>query len=263
MTAHELAAPARFDADATAAQIWAAYTAGAALDALDPRPRTNEHGYAVQHAIEPLAGEAIGWKIAATSLEGQANIGVGEPFAGRLYRDRMRESGCEIPIDSVRLKVIEPEIAFVVGEDLPPGRATAPNALAAVVRAHAGIEVPDTRLVDHVSHGAPSLIADNGCSGLYVLGPEITGWPDVQLDRAPVAVTINGEDVDRGTGANVLGDPSVAFLWLVRHLSAHGRGLRAGDIVSTGTVTAVVPVKAGDTVVARFGEHSSASVTFT
>lgn len=253
----------QLDADATAAQIWAAYTEGAALDALDPRPRTNEEGYDVQHAIERLAGEAVGYKIAATSLEGQANIGVDQPFAGRLYADRLRESGCEIPIDSVRLKIIEPELAFVVGEDLPPERATAPNALAAVARAHVGIEVPDTRLVNHVSHGAPSLIADNGCSGLYVLGPEIEGWPNVHLDRAPVVVTINGEEVDRGSGANVLGDPSVAFLWLVRHLSAHGRGLRAGDVVSTGTATAVVPVKAGDTVVASFGEHGSASVSFT
>src|SRR5689334_6933501 len=80
MTAHEIAVTQQLDADATAAQIWAAYTEGAALDALDPRPRTNEEGYAVQHAIERLAGEAAGYKIAATSLEGQANIGVDQPF---------------------------------------------------------------------------------------------------------------------------------------------------------------------------------------
>lgn len=243
--------------------IWAAWTGGGSLAALDPAPADLDQAYAAQHELERFAGRAVGYKIAATSPEGQRNVGVDEPFVGRLYADSLRESGCSVAVDSLHLKIIEPEIAFEIGEDLPPDRASAPRALAAVKKAYVGIEIPDSRFADHVALGAPSMIADNGCSGLYALGPEIQGWPDVHLDRAAVTVSINGSEVARGLGGNALGDPSVAFLWLVRHLSSHGRGLKAGEIISTGTATDPVPVKAGDVATVSCGELGSATVTFT
>jgi 2-keto-4-pentenoate hydratase len=252
----------KFDAVAAAAVLASSWN-GDQLDALDPAPRTTADAYAVQHALEDRFGAPAGYKIACTSVEGQEAVGVDEPFVGRLYADVIRDSGCEIPIDSLHLRIIEPELAFEIGEDLPAEAATAPRALAAVKGTYVGIEVPDSRFVDHVALGAPSMIADNGCSGYYVLGPAIDGWPGVHLDETPVTVTVNGELAEEGRGANVLGDPSVAFLWLVRHLRAHGRGLFAGEIISTGTATTPVPVKAGDTVLATYGDLGSVSVNFT
>jgi 2-keto-4-pentenoate hydratase len=38
--------------------------------------------------------------------------------------------------------------------------------------------------------------------------------------------------------------------WLVRSLAAENEGLRAGDIVLSGGLTAAVPVRAGDVVTA-------------
>jgi 2-oxo-3-hexenedioate decarboxylase len=51
-------------------------------------------------------------------------------------------------------------------------------------------------------------------------------------------------------GAAALGHPAAAVAWLVRSLAAENEGLRAGDIVLSGGLTAAVPVKAGDVVTA-------------
>src|SRR5262249_23611909 len=140
-----------FDAQQAAETLWSAWTDGVELDALDPAPEDLVHAYAVQHAIEDLAGAPAGYKIACTSVAGQQNVGVDEPFVGRLYANDLRESGCEIAIEALHLRIVEPEIAFEIGVNLSPEEATAPRALAAVKRAYLGIEVPDSRLVDHVS----------------------------------------------------------------------------------------------------------------
>jgi 2-keto-4-pentenoate hydratase len=60
---------------------------------------------------------------------------------------------------------------------------------------------------------------------------------------------VNGNEVSRGTGADVLGHPHNALAWLANHLAADGKGLRAGQIVLTGSLVKTVWLEAGDKVV--------------
>jgi 2-oxo-3-hexenedioate decarboxylase len=65
-----------------------------------------------------------------------------------------------------------------------------------------------------------------------------------------VVLEKNGEVVGTATGAASMGHPAAAVAWLARQLSAEGEGLRAGEIVLSGGLTAAVPVGQSDVVVA-------------
>ena len=61
------------------------------------RPGSRIDGYAVQQAMGELQLHALfGWKIAATSVEGQRHIAVNGPLAGRLYTDRVLRNGAQV-----------------------------------------------------------------------------------------------------------------------------------------------------------------------
>ena len=78
------------------------------------RPTTHAEGYAIQSLIESRSAKPIfGWKIAATSQEGQAHIGVDGPLAGRLLAERVVTSGATLPLKTNLMKVAELELGFL------------------------------------------------------------------------------------------------------------------------------------------------------
>jgi 2-keto-4-pentenoate hydratase len=95
----------------------------------------------------------------------------------------------------------------------------------------------------------PDVVADNTSAGRYVVGSAV---PVAGLDLRLLGVVLehNGEVVATASGAAALGHPAAAVAWLVRNLALENEGLRAGDIVLSGGLTAAVPVKAGDVVTA-------------
>jgi 2-keto-4-pentenoate hydratase len=192
----------------------------------DVRPATRQEGYAVQQRLERRSASALfGWKIAATSKAGQAHIAVDGPLAGRLLRERVRDSGGEVPFGTNHMKVAEAEFAFRMGRTLSPRAApyAVDDVLAAVETLHPAIEIPDSRFDDFTIVGAPQLIADNACAHYFVLGPATSApWRDLDLVEHTVTGSIAGGESREGRGANVLGDPRVALAWLVNELSGLG-----------------------------------------
>jgi 2-keto-4-pentenoate hydratase len=222
------------------------------------RPATREEGYAIQALLEGrTAFPLYGWKIAATSVAGQKHIAVDGPLAGRLLRERVRESGGKIPFGSNHMRVAEAEFAFRLGRDLPPrDRAYAvDDVLSAVDTLHPAIEVPDSRFEDFTLVGAPQLIADNACGHYFVLGPAAPdSWRSIDLAEHPVSGIVEGKRSREGRGANVLGDPRVALTWLANELSRLGLTLRRGQVVTTGTCLVPLEIAPGDRVTADFGD---------
>jgi 2-oxo-3-hexenedioate decarboxylase/2-keto-4-pentenoate hydratase len=113
---------------------------------------------------------------------------------------------------------------------------------------HPAIEIVDDRYTDWQTMGAPTLIADDFFAAGCVLGQAVarSGAPDL-LELVGRAV-VNGTEVGRGTGADVLGHPHNALAWLANHLAAEGKGLHAGQIVLTGSLVKTVWLNAGDNV---------------
>lgn len=230
------------------------------------RPSSRIEGYAVQAALQALTGQALfGWKIAATSAAGQAHIGVDAPLAGRLLADRVRESGATVSLRANQMRVAEPEFAFQMGRDLLPRDRpyTREEVLEAVAALHPAIEVPDSRYSDFARVGAAQLIADNACADYFVLGaPAPIDWRSVDLIDQAVHLEIEGQAVHSGSGANVLGDPQAALTWLANELSELRIGLRAGQVVTTGTCMTPVEVEPGNYLRADFGVIGSVVVHF-
>ena len=64
-----------------------------------------------------------------------------------------------------------------------------------------------------------------------------------------------------GVGADVMGDPLRPLWWLAEQRRQWGDGLRAGETISTGSMTGMLPIRGGQHVRARFGEAATIEIT--
>ena len=110
---------------------------------------------------------------------------------------------------------------------------------AAVEACLAAIEVVDDRYSDFRELGVPTLVADDFFAAGCVLGPPVTGWRDFDLAALEAATAIDGVEIGRGHGADVMGHPLEALAWLANGMAGRGRGLRRGQFVLTGSIVAV------------------------
>ena len=252
--------------DQAATLLWQTWQEGQRVAALPPslQPADRAQAYAIQASIERLAGQArCGWKIAATSTAGQAHIGVDGPLAGRLLPHTLYPPGATISLTANLMRVAEAEFAFRMARDLPPQTQhyTTADVMAAVDSLHPAIELPDSRYTDFARVGAPQLIADNACAGWFILGAATTAaWRTRDLAAHAVSMRCNGSIACRGIGANVLGSPWTALTWIANELSTYGLGLRAGEIVTTGTCIVPLAMTPGEHLVADFGDFGSIDV---
>ena len=243
--------------------IWEHWQLGQVLSALPEacRPLTPAQGYAAQAQLPSVSGRSmLGWKIAATSANGQAHINVSGPLAGRLLSGQVFESGATVPSAGNRMRVAEPEFAFAMAQDLPPQAApyNQQQVMAAVASLHPALEVPDSRLEPFTAAGEAQLLADNACARHFVLGPAAPDvWRDLDLSTYPVHARVqHGSQLKYtrdGTGANVLGDPRIALTWLANQLSSLGITLQKGHLVTTGTCMVPLELQPGDSASADFG----------
>jgi 2-keto-4-pentenoate hydratase len=252
--------------------IWSHWQSGQVLSALPEtcRPLNAAQGYAAQAQLPTVSDRTVvGWKIAATSANGQAHIRVNGPLAGRLLSGQVFESGVTVPSQGNRMRVAEPEFAFAMGQDLPPQNApyTQQQVMAAVATLHPAIEVPDSRLEPFTAAGEAQLLADNACARHFVLGPAAPDlWRTVDLSTYPVNARVDQGQQTRysreGTGANVLGDPRIALTWLANQLSSLGITLQKGHVVTTGTCMVPLELEPGDSASADYGPLGRVEMIF-
>ena len=211
--------------------------------------------YRVQRELRDAAGPLAGWKLGVTSRAKQAQVGVSDPIFGFLRAAGALDVGEALDTARQIQPRCEPEIVFVLGRDLYGAHCTATEVLAATAGVAVGIEVLDSRYRDYRFTTA-DVVADNTSASRYAVGTPV---PVTGMDLRLVGVVLehNGEVVATASGAASLGHPAAAVAWLVRALAAEGGGLRAGEIVLSGGLTAAVPVTAGDVVVASIDRLGS------
>jgi len=252
--------------------IWDHWQSSQVLSALPEacRPLTAAQGYAAQAQLPTVSDrQVVGWKIAATSANGQLHINVGGPLAGRLLSGQVFESGATVPSAGNRMRVAEPEFAFAMAQDLPPQSSpyTQQQVMAAVASLHPALEVPDSRLEPFTAAGEAQLLADNACARHFVLGPAAPDhWRDLDLSTYPVQARVqHGNQLKftrDGTGGNVLGDPRIALTWLANQLSSMGITLQKGHVVTTGTCMVPLELEPGDSASADYGPLGRVTLIF-
>ena len=132
----------------------------------------------------------------------------------------------------------------------------------AVVGLHLAIEVPDARFEQFATVGPAQIAADDAFAGWFVLGPEVVDWPGIDLPRQRVRMMRNDTVAGEGHGADALGDPRIALTWLANERSKRGAGLKAAEIVTTGTCVTPVAIASGDRLIADFPGLGQVSVGF-
>lgn len=251
--------------------LWTHRQAGTALAALPAalRPADTAAAHAIQAALPAVAGRpVVGWKIAATSAAGQAHIQVDGPLAGRILDSFVAPMGSTLSLAGNRMRVVEPEFAFRLAQDLPPRATpyTLDEVMAATASLHPAFELPDSRFADFASAGKAQLIADDACCGRFAFGPAAPpDWRMQDLAAHAVHARVHGADgslryTRDGEGRALLGDPRSALAWLANALSALGLGLRAGDWACCGTCMVPLQVQPGDRVVADYGVFGSITI---
>ena len=251
---------------AACALLYRHWSDGTQLETLPPdlRPKDRAQAYSVQACIEGYTNQPLyGWKIAATSINGQRHIGVDGPLAGRILAERVIPNDGVFVLGSNLMRVAELEFAFRMGADLAPRQApySQDEVLAAVASLHPAIELPDSRFAHFETAGLAQLVADNACAHKFVLGPPaLQEWRALDLAAHPGRAFRNGELAEEGVGANVLGDPRIALTWLANELSHHGMTLKAGQVVTTGTCVKPVAISAGERIEGDLGILGKVSV---
>jgi 2-keto-4-pentenoate hydratase len=242
-----------FDPDALGERLYRAYVDADPVDPASlPAELTVAEGYAAQEAFLErrvrAEGEPVGYKVGFTSDVVRSDLGVDAPAFGRVLADTVREER-RFSAEALIEPRVEPEVAVVLGDDLSP-----PASRLDVVDA-VDLVVPVVEVVDSRIRGwevtASTAVADNTLAARLLPGDRTTAG-DVDLVREGVEVLVDGERRATGVGAAVLGHPADAVAWLAEALPEHGDALRAGDVVTTGSITEPVPLAAGETAVARF-----------
>lgn len=246
------------NAEEAAALLARSRLARASFDRLPPkcRPRTEADGYLVQEALHrQLAagghGAVVGHKIGCTTLVMQAYLGIENPCAGGVRDSTVHEIEGTFPQSDMQRIGVECELAVVLDEDLdlPAADLTSDRVGAAVRSVAAAIEVVEDRYLDYRSLDTPTLIGDDFFGAGCVLGRPLTDWRELDLVAVDASMTINGQRVGAGTGADILGHPFEALRWLAAERATRGRPLRSGEFVLLGSLVQTNWVGRGDVVV--------------
>lgn len=231
----------------------------------DTADLTIEDAYGIQLDLvakwESDGRSEVGHKVGLTSAAIQQQLGVDRPDFGRLYADMFHSEALPVDLSSFIAPRVEPEITFVLESDLAGPGVTVAEAISAVSYVVPSLEIIDSRIADWKIKLADT-IADNASSGGVILGSTPTALSDIDLRLVGCVLERNGVLVGTGAGAAALGSPINALVWLANTLGEFGVGLKAGQVVMPGSLTAAVAVAPGDVVTASFGGLGSVTAVF-
>ncbi|WP_324172144.1 fumarylacetoacetate hydrolase family protein [Sulfurimonas sp.] len=237
-----------------------------ALTAREPNI-TIADAYAIQdvlikNRIKKDGSHIIGKKIGVTAKVVMNLLGVNQPDFGYLLSDMIYNDGDVIDITSNMIQPkAEGEIAFVLKEDLQGPGVTASDVIKATKFVMPCFEIVDSRVKDWKIK-IQDTVADNASCGYIVFGGKAVDIKDVDLITCGMTLERNGELLQTGAGAATLGSPVNAVVWLANTLGKLGVGLKAGEVILSGALSGMVPIKSGDSMSINIGGIGSASVRF-
>jgi 2-keto-4-pentenoate hydratase len=209
-------------------------------------PASEEEAYDVQAAVVAALGAIGGWKVGASGP-------MVEPSAAPLPAAAIRNCPAEWTLPARASVGIEGELAFRFARPLPPRAApySEDEVWDAIDTLHPAIELVYSRFADPAAVNKLALLADSLANFGFCFGAAVRQWREIDFLHQPVSLTVDGEEKVRAVGGNAAGHPRRLLAWLANHCARRGRGLAAGDIVTTGTHTGLITLPAP----ARLGAH--------
>ena len=197
---------------------------------------------AAAYRVQSGVLKAIGAKIAMLKTGIQDGIGVAAP----IYASGFGRSGLHLPVANVL--GLEVEVGLVLGKDVGPDNDVA----AAVDHYFTGIEIVGSRFVDRKLAGANGGLADNMSALGYVIGVEPRSLKD-NIDSLTVTLEFAGEQIYFAPAKHGFG---TVLASVVAYAKAQQPGmlLKAGTIVTTGSLCGLVLTSGTGHAVARLGD---------
>lgn len=210
------------------------------------RPSDDRESYAIQDLVIRELGPIGGWKVGARTPQAEPNCA---PLPASLVFTSGHAFGGQFP-----LCLVEAEVGFTFARALPPRGAAyvEGDVLGALASVHATIEVLDTRLAAYPAVEPATNLADFGANGALVVGPPRTHDLRVDAPSLRLAVHCNSQVALEKTGGNTAGDVFRLLVWLANHAATRTGGLRAGQVVTTGSCIGAYRVAPGTRVRALF-----------
>jgi 2-keto-4-pentenoate hydratase len=230
----------------TAEALLAEHKANVRFKTIEPPdgPVSISDAYDIQERYVALLrgehGVAVGYKVGLTSATMQTFCGIDHPIAGVVLASRVHKSGASVQRADFGRLGLEFEIAVRIKSDVP---VTGKPCTAETIAPHidgvcAAIELVDDRSADYSKLDVRSLVADNSWNAGIVLSEFSSKWPD--LEAVPGRAAKNGAAIGEGFGRDILGHPFNSAAWLATQLASRGEGLKAGQVVMTGSVMKTV-----------------------
>jgi 2-keto-4-pentenoate hydratase len=207
---------------------------------LDPRiARGTARMLAFRDEAIGVGAEPLGWKAGFGAPASLASLGTDRPLVGFLTRERLLPPGATVTVSSWTKPMLEAEVAAHLSSDIGPG-ATPAEALAAVGGWSVAVELAD---VSYAPSDVELILAGNIYHRHVLLGPTVSPRPSspsfsVLRDGEEVAATSSPEELT--------GELGFVLASMADTLAACGSGLRAGDVVITGSVVPPLPVSDGE-----------------
>lgn len=221
------------------AALVAARRSGTRL-AVDPEiaPADIPAAFAVQTAVaRALGAQVAGWKVGFAPDSDQA-------VAAPMFRDDFRGAGANWTLPATGPLIVEVEIAFRLARDLPrrPKPYTREEILAAVDSTLIGLELIASRVGEAKNVPYPVFLADNIGNAGYVTGDAVRDFAALDLTALRCRLRLDGEIVHDAIGGHPQGDPVEPLRAWASCATDALSGLRAGQVVTTGSLTGVTRV---------------------
>lgn len=221
-----------------------------------------DDAYRVQDEVLRLKEEQgeriIGGKLGLTSRAKQIDMNVDNPLYAFVTSAHLHDAADVVDLSALIHPRVEPEIVFLLKEELAGPGITAGDVLDATASVCAGLEIIDSRY-QAFKFTLQDAVSDNASSALFMLGTEFAA-PPRDLSLLGCVLEVNGKQVATAAGAAVCGDPARAVAWMANAAGRRGRSLKPGWLVLSGGLTAAVPLRSGDCVSADFAGLGSVSV---
>ncbi len=211
--------------------------------------------------------EIIGYKIGYTSRAMQKALGINEPDYGVLLDSMVYTDGAEIPIAQFCDPRIEMELAFVLKNELVGEKVSVFDVLNATDYVVPALEIIAAR--SHRVHPqsqykrtVKDTVADNAGNAAIIMGGSPIKPSEKDLRWCGGMLYLNGMLEETGLAAAVLNHPANGVSWVAKRFAPHGVSLKPGQIILSGSFTAPVAIKAGDTIHADYGSLGSIACHF-
>ena len=198
--------------------------------------------YKVQFAVhDRLTADGrdrmAGWKVAMTLPSQYEPMKLSGPVFAGIYRSGVRPSG-EVFEKGWPIRAgIECEMVARLAKDAPAGTKYSAETIGAyVANLYCGMELVDNRYADVGKMSGPARIADNVLQAACVTGTELKDWQKLDFPNLKGRSLLDGKELANGPGSAVMGAMPISLAWLANKLVEHGRMLKAGDLILTGSV---------------------------